>query len=147
MRVAVPYLLGISILACVAGLLGTRAAGTTHWPKNSTGTSPGSPVAVIEKTVWNFGQVPIGEELSATFAIKNQGSKRLILSEQGQCCGSASQDVIIPPGETKELTFVIVTKHRRQGKDRKLVCYGTNDPLSPSLAFRMEFELMPDSSH
>jgi hypothetical protein len=143
MRIAAPFLLGFPILAGLAGLLWAHAGETRPLPGTSigNGTSAGSPSAVIDKTVWNFGTVPTGEELNATFSIKNNGSKRLILSDQSQCCGSADQDVIIPPGKTKDIKFLIPTINRELGPQRKLVCYETNDRLNPTLVFTMVFDL------
>lgn len=142
MRIAASYLFGFLILAGGAGLLWTQAAETRPWPGTSTGneTSSGSPSAVTDKTVCNFGTVPKGEELNATFTIKNNGRRRLILSDQSQCCGSAAE-VIIPPGETKDLNFSIPTVHQQLGPHRKLVRYETNDRLNPTLVFTMVFNL------
>ena len=142
MRIAAPCFLGSAILISVAGFLWTQGAETRPRSSTSTGngTSTGRPLTVADTTVRDFGTVPIGEELNATFSITNNGSRRLILTEQSQCCGSADQ-VIIPPGKTKDINFLIPTIHRQLGPHRKLVCYETNDRLNPTLVFIMVFNL------
>ena len=145
MRIAATHLIGLSLLAGVAGFLWSQAAEIGLLPTPSTGNaiSSGTPSTVIDKTVWNFGTVPIGEELKATFSIRNNGSRRLILSDQSQCCGSADQDVIIPPGKRKEINILIPTADRPLGPHRKQVCYETNDRLNPTVVLTMLFELRP----
>ncbi len=143
MRIAAHSILGFATLTIVAGFVWTQAAETWLWPNVSPGkgTSLGRPSMEIDKAVWNFGSVPIGEELQATFSISNHGSRRLILLDQSQCCGSTEQDVIIPPGQTKNVDFRVTTRGRSLGPHRQVVCYETNDGDNPTLVLTIEFEL------
>jgi hypothetical protein len=114
----------------------------------SEGSRPGhnkseGPRVSLAKSEWNFGQVSIGEVLSASFLVRNEGTRRLILDERGVCCGSANQE-IIPPGETKKLTFEIDTSQLPLGPGQKVVSYDTNDRLHRTLVFTLVFELKSD---
>ena len=102
------------------------------------------PLAVAERTEQNFGQVTAGDGLEATFLVRNKGARRLILAEQSECCGSANQEIIVPPGKSQELTFRIPTNQRHLGPHCEVVYYETNDRLHPTLAFTMVFDLTSD---
>jgi hypothetical protein len=141
MPIAARCFLGCLILASVVVFLSKPATGIGHWARTSCRTDIESPRAVVDSTEWNFGRVPIGHDLRATFIVKNNGTRRLILAEQGECCGSANVEIIVPSGMTQELTFPIRTNQRQLGPHREVVCYETNDRLQPTLAFTVVFDL------
>ena len=101
----------------------------------------GQPLVVAKQTERNFGQITHGEELVVTFPVGNEGTRRLILTKQDECCGSDSSQIIVPPGKAHNVTVRIFTNHLQLGPGREVVCYGTNDPRHPTLAFTLLFDL------
>jgi hypothetical protein len=157
MSVGIRCLLGCVILASMASLalqvgygIGNHATlGPQFGPNRIEGPQAernrsAGPQVELETSEWDFGSVPSGEILCAKFRVSNKGTRRLILDERGDCCGSANQE-IIPPGESKELTFVIHTSQRQPGPGREVVCYETNDRHHSTLVFTMVFDLNLDN--
>jgi hypothetical protein len=137
MSVAGRCILGFLIVVAVVG----RATMDYFHVPPSNRDGNGSPRAAVDKFEWNFGRVPIGQDLRATFTVKNEGTRRLLLSDPSACCGSADSEIIIWPGQTKKLTLRIPTNQFPVGPGRKVVCYQTNDRFHPTLCFTMLFEL------
>ena len=141
MSIAARVLLGCLILASVAVFLLKPASESDRPASTLSDDDTDRPIAVVDKPKWNFGPVPIGQELRATFAVRNVGTRRLILADQSDCCGSDVSQIIIAPSQTKELVLRVPTDHRPAGAGCEMVCYETNDPLHPTLQFTMSFEL------
>ena len=102
------------------------------------------PRARIDVRQHDFGGIPIGTELAATFQVRNDGSRRLILNEQGACCGAALE-TIIAPRQTQNIVVPIQTGQLRPGPVRESVIFETNDPRNPILEFTVSFDAAPGS--
>ncbi len=141
MRLVTFCLVGMAILA--VGLLATHATCTGRWTiaGNATQGSVDSPLVVCDQTEQDLGKVARGQEARASFWITNQGSRRLILSRQDQCCGSFEEDVVVSPGNTEKIELLLPTKHQQPGFHRESVYYQTNDPSRPTVALTVRFEL------
>jgi len=65
-------------------------------------------------TLLNFGQVKMGEKVSATFTFKNNGDKALFVSNAHSSCGCAtvdySEDAVLP-GEESKITATFNNKY------------------------------------
>lgn len=140
MRLAACGFVGILMLAGLTALFRTVAP---HPVITAAGNrvSHSRPLVAMDQTTRNLGRVPVGETLAVAFSINNEGSRRLILTQQDQCCGFFAQDVVIQPGRQGEIKWSMSTKQRQPGVHRESVCYHTNDRLNPSLVFTAVFEV------
>ena len=95
-----------------------------------------SPQLVLASTHRDLGTVTQGSVLRTTFPIANQGTRRLVLSDQSQgCCGQPAdpRQVIVAPGDSTELTVEVDTA-RWHGRMERTLRYTTNDPKLPRFA-------------
>ena len=92
--------------------------------------------------VWiDTHQRDLGSDVSAIFRVGNDGSRRLILTKQETCCGSAQETIIIPPRSAREVAVPAHTSRHPLGKSRESVIYETNDRLCPILEFTVFFDV------
>ena len=89
----------------------------------------------------DLGSVHLGSDVSAIFRVGNDGSRRLILTKQETCCGSAPETIIIPPRSAREVAVPAHTSRHTLGKSRESVIYETNDRQCPILEFTVFFDV------
>lgn len=93
------------------------------------------PIAVVDRTEWDFGAAKPGEVLQARFSIANEGRRPLLLFELSRSCaclfGGGSQ-VVVDPGRSTDVTLELHTD-RLSGRVRKIIRYTTNDPNRPDV--------------
>lgn len=84
-------------------------------------------------STFNFGKVPVGTEIHATFKLKNEGKSCFCIYkvDVDACCYSHSDIPVADPGE--EITFRVHldTKDMHAGECLKIVTLTTNSPLRP----------------
>ena len=93
------------------------------------------PKAVLDRTRLDLGTVRQGAIVKASFPVRNVGARRLILRDRSEsCCGKSEtpHDVIVGPGESKELVVEIDTT-QWQGRMRHEARFESNDPQMPKL--------------
>ena len=111
------------------------------------------PVAVSEKTDFNFGRMSVNSKNEHTFVIRNEGEADLILKE-GQptckCTTFALESNVLKPGED---TNLVINWKAGDAADREFHHGGdvyTNDPKSPAINFgvngaiEMPVEILPN---
>lgn len=138
------------LLAIATGLLIGRAA-AFHLTLRQAALQPvagGEAAIELAETRRDFGPVPAGDPLTATFHVRNAGTRRLVLNEE--ICGSCEEDpaeqtILIPPGASQELTVTLETAGLagRILQDRR---FTTNDPHTPQFTLSLLAEIIPPSS-
>lgn len=84
----------------------------------------------------HFGTVAPGQRLQGGFPVRNNGTRRLILHQEGaSCCGQAAPEpLVIPPGQTARVP-VDVLAPKQPGPFEHAVSFTTNDPNRPRFKF------------
>jgi hypothetical protein len=127
----------VIMLAAIAGVAIGRCAAVA-WVASQAGagsTNGGGtyPRLVLLTKRCELGTVATGAPIEASFAIRNDGGRRLVVRrEQGTCCGAMEQDgvIIVNPGCSTNLSVKIDTGGQ-WGRLEKAVTYTTNDPAFP----------------
>ncbi|MEX2120483.1 MAG: hypothetical protein WD847_12880 [Pirellulales bacterium] len=129
----------IAVVCIVAGsalALGKWSAWTfSSWPVASAGV-PDAPRLATGRRERDLGRLRQGTTHRVAFAVSNRGTRRLILTDRGNCCGEETPPVqlVVPPGESLNVVIELDTS-RWFGQVRHMAEYDTNDPQAPSLAF------------
>ena len=108
------------------------ALSLTAWCGGNSADSS-SPKVILPCSKRDLGAVVQGEVLRASFPIKNEGSRRLIVLEAGtSCCGQSAgpRRIVLLPGESKRLS-VEVDSRQWYGRMEYSRRYTTNDPSLP----------------
>ncbi len=90
----------------------------------------GDPVLVLDRTEFDFGCVPAGPELIASFQVRNAGGHRLILRKlkgSCECLGGDPAPIVIEPGASQTLTARLHTADLR-GPMKLDLFYRSSDP-------------------
>ena len=98
-------------------------------PDSPEDASP-RPRIEVPQSVFKFGTVYEGEEITHTFKFKNVGNATLKVTNVRVPCGCGALKISskkIPPGGTGELTFTFETRGY-QGSQNKSIYIYTNDP-------------------
>ena len=84
----------------------------------------------------DFGTVAPGQRLQDGFSVRNRGSRRLILHQDGaSCCGQATPEPLIAsPGQTINVP-VDVLAPTQPGPFEQTLSFTTNDPSRPRFEF------------
>ena len=84
----------------------------------------------------DFGTVAPAQRLQGSFSVRNVGSRRLILHQEGaSCCGqSAPEPLVIVPGQTASVP-VDVLAPTQPGPFEYPLSFTTNDPGHPRFEF------------
>lgn len=132
-----------TIIAVAICAIGGVAFYFRSFPPEVYRDQPSTARAVVEQYEWNFGQLAAGTPLHVTFVVRNEGTKRLILTEQDDCCSARDEQIIISPGEMDKVKRVIDTNQRQEGPGHEVLRYRTNDPDCPTLTFDLTYEITP----
>ncbi len=98
-----------------------------------------APVAELDETLFNFGEITQGEKVEKTFTIKNTGKRDLIIRRVRTTCGcTAAQPAkkVLLPGEKTELK-ISFNSRGKMGRQSKPVTIITNDPNHSTLSIRL----------
>lgn len=119
----------------VAALLLLLLNRLPHLAQVYAGQESGAPRATIENDRVDLGRVETDMAPEATFWIRNDGLRRLILHRRASNCPCAlarGVDVIVQPGQRAKLPVKVDARQLR-GSMRLEVHYETNDPLTPEI--------------
>jgi len=89
---------------------------------------------VLEKSLYDFGEIRPNSKKTATFNFTNLGDRPLLVKNIKGCCGAATKvdKKEIAPGESGKLTVEYRTS-QGSGMFKKQVGLITNDPKSPNV--------------
>jgi hypothetical protein len=128
-RLTLVVILAGSALLALRAFASFRAAGSA--------VIAGGPSAVFEQSEQDLGVVPAGEILPVAFAVRNPGSRRLVLSPAGclSCAHSRGLDpVIVPAGGSAEVIVTLDTTGL-SGPVQQVDRYTTSDPQRAQVEF------------
>ncbi|MFM2096442.1 MAG: hypothetical protein RIS70_3566 [Planctomycetota bacterium] len=93
---------------------------------------PARPVLAIDVTTAELGEVAAGQTLQNRFALRNVGTRRLVLNELDVTCGcrkNVRRTILVGPGETTEVTVPLYAE--RTGPTENRLYFTTNDSNRP----------------
>lgn len=113
-------------------------------PAPAPAAEEGAPAAVVVQPVVDAGEVPVGEELEASFEIRNDGSAPLEITQVRPACGCtvAEYDAVIEPG-TAGLVRAKVDTRSILGPNAKAVTVFTNDARNPRIQLTIKSDVRP----
>jgi hypothetical protein len=102
------------------------------------------PKAVVAEPMKDVGTVPTGEKIVQDFAIRNEGTAPLQITEVRPACGCtvAEFDKTVAPGATGKVHAVLDTK-TFTGPISKGVSVFTNDPANPQIQLTIKATVEP----
>ena len=112
-------------------------------PKATASADSGSQL-VVEATRHDFGRVTGGVVLRHEFTMRNRGTTRIVLNQDG--CGGCGDDtidgyVIVPPGGQLQLPLTLETAGQ-SGSLRRVVTITTSDPHRPRIEFTLTAQIV-----
>lgn len=111
------------------------------------------PKAVADETLYNFGEMKLGEKKQHTFVLKNEGEDTLVIAKGASTCKCTVSDLPsneIAPGESAKVNLEWEPKAITTGFSQSARIW-TNDPDQRAIDFRVEgvvhnlVELIPGS--
>lgn len=113
-------------------------------PGFAAAAEDGAPAAVVLEPVVDAGQVPVGEEVGASFEIRNDGTAPLEITQVRPACGCtvAEYDEVIPPGGTGRIRAMVDTTSIL-GPNAKGVTVFTNDAANPRIQLTIKSDVRP----
>jgi len=114
------------------------------------------PTLRIAETVRDLGQTTERKQWNVSFSIHNVGNTRLVMNELDLECGCGDkikQTILIPPGETAEVTVPLDSRFK-SGKIENSASFLTSDPSQPKVTLTAKAFVAapipsqaPDTSH
>ena len=125
-------------LLLVGGLLLLAGGPALAVPSPEDAPDPG-PRITFSETVFDFGDVPVGETVEHVFTIHNRGTGVLtVLDVKPACdCTVTEFDSIIPPGGSGKLVAGLVVR-TSPGRMAKTITVRSNDPETPSAVLLLQ---------
>jgi hypothetical protein len=134
------------LTAAMLALLLLCAAGTLKLSQQSDADEGDrQAVIVVERTVWDFGQVRRGLTLRAKFPVTNVGDRRLVLHQRTsscECVAGEEQTIILQPGESTEVTATLDTREL-QGAFQMEFAFTTSAPNLPTFQLTLLADIQP----
>ena len=99
-----------------------------------------APIATIEKTTVNFGNIHKGEKTNCDFILKNTGKNPLIIRKTKTTCGCTAvslKNKILQSGQST-IIRIIFDSTGKSGMQYKTVSVITNDPKNPEITLNIE---------
>ena len=93
-----------------------------------------APKLIINPETFDFGEVPSGESVQATFTLRNAGDEPLHINHVRTSCGCTTSRLDkreLAPGEETPLTATLSLRNR-SGPQHQRVTIASNDPDAPS---------------
>jgi hypothetical protein len=87
----------------------------------------------LRTDIRDLGHTSIQKEWRVSFQIRNSGTRRLIINEASRDCGCGNRSartILVPPGETAELTVTLDTRFAA-GPIETIAAFTTSDPARP----------------
>jgi hypothetical protein len=130
-------------LACAAASAAAPAAAPAS-PAAPAGRASALPKAVAVEPIKDVGAVPKGEKIAQDFAIRNDGSAVLEITDVKAACGCtvASYDKTVAPGKAGAV-HVVVDTVTFNGPVAKGVTVFTNDPANPQIELTVRAKVEP----
>ncbi len=135
--------LGIRVFAILLALAAAAGAGPC-WAQSSNpaaqAAASSGPKAQVVNPVYDFGTVLEGQHVTHSFAIKNLGTKDLILNGVKTSCGcTAAAPSInrVPPGGESQVAVTFDTHFQKGHRERTITVY-TNDPATPNALMTLQ---------
>lgn len=107
------------------------------------------PRLIVDQPVHNAGEIEAGTTIAHEFAIRNEGSSPLSISEIRAGCGCivSSFDKEIEPGKTGRVTITMKVYREWAGHTlRRTAWIMSNDPLSPQVRLTISASIKPAQS-
>lgn len=98
------------------------------------------PKAVADETLYNFGEMELGEKKQHTFVLKNEGKDTLVIAKGASTCKCTVSDLPsneIAPGESAKVNLEWEPKAITTGFSQSARIW-TNDPDQQAIDFRVE---------
>jgi len=98
------------------------------------------PKAVVEKSLYDFGEMAVGQSLSYKFVLKNEGEVPLEVKKGNTTCKctlSEMQDNSVAPGKSIEIELTWTPKSPQENFGQTATIY-TNDPKNQELKLQIE---------
>ncbi|MCD6161909.1 MAG: DUF1573 domain-containing protein [candidate division Zixibacteria bacterium] len=95
---------------------------------------------VFEQTIFNFGSITKGSNVTHNYWFSNTGTDTLIISKIKPTCGCTStrlSDIDVAPGERSSIDIVFYSG-KYNGKITKSIKLETNDPVNPYIELRFK---------
>jgi len=123
------------------------AAKAEEAPKTEAAT-PAQPAAKIEfdRTVYDFGNTSMVQQLTGTFSFQNTGEGVLELKKPTTSCGCTVASVkpeSLKKGEKGELVFTMNVGNMNRGHAEKHITVPSNDPQTPSVNLTVKADIIP----
>ena len=120
-----------AVLVLLVVRIGLRAA--IHSVTEPAGQSGDAPAAQFEKLEQAVFVTQAEGEVSAKFAVRNVGQRRLVIQQQRRaCCEPRAEPLILAPGESGAVTVTASAEQLvQQGEHRQALT--TNDPRGPEV--------------
>lgn len=128
----------LAIAVCVALFVATTITADESGQKQG-------PIIQVDSKVVDLGSVWAGDQLHATFRIKNVGGDTLQIKdieEKCDCTVAGDYPKTLEPGEAGELPFTLDTAKLPRKFERKVIVV-TNDPTVPKYELKLRGEVKP----
>jgi len=145
MRRTAKILAAVAVLAALGLGLGHVAARMVPLVSAGSPGPDGFAAVSLGTTQRDFGRVVQGDVLREEFAIKNAGTRRLVVQRNtGGCCGQPveTQAIMVAPGESATLPVEWDTA-AMAGDAQHVVQFTTNDPKLPSFSLTLRADVQP----
>jgi hypothetical protein len=133
----------IATAGASSGLAQTPAPASQSAAKSAPKAPAGGAKAQVVNPVYDFGTVLEGQHVVHSFAIRNVGTKDLILSGVKTSCGctvAAPSLNRVPPGGESQVAVTFDTHFQKGHRERTITVY-TNDPANPNAEMTLQGEV------
>jgi hypothetical protein len=137
-------LLAISVVAQEAAK--PEAPKTEGTNAAAAATPQPAPKIQFDKTVYDFGNTSMVQQLTGTFTYQNAGEGVLDLKKPTTSCGCTVASVkpdSLKPGEKGELVFTMNVGNMNRGHAEKHITVPSNDPQTPSVNLTVKADIVP----
>jgi hypothetical protein len=100
----------------------------------------------FDKTVYDFGNTSMVQQLTGTFTFENTGEGVLELKKPTTSCGCTVASVkpeTLKKGEKGELVFTMNVGNMNRGHAEKHITVPSNDPQAPSVNLTVKADIVP----
>jgi hypothetical protein len=105
-----------------------------------------APKIQFDRTVYDFGNTSMVQQLTGTFTYENTGAGVLDLKKPSTSCGCTVASVkpdTLKPGEKGELVFTMNVGNMHRGHAEKHITVPSNDPQTPSVNLTVKADIVP----
>ncbi len=131
---------GVILTAMLAIWIAHPGAGWAQSPAPAQSGAAAGPKAEVVNPVYDFGTVLEGQRVTHSFAIRNAGTKDLIINGTKTSCGctaAAPSTNRVPPGGESQISVTFDT-HFQKGHRERTITVLTNDPATPNAMMTLQ---------